>query len=458
MIISIAGGGSTFTAGIVKSIALRRDELEVDEIRLYDINKERQDKIGVLVDWILHEELKTDIRLVVTNDKEEAYTNADFIFAQMRVGGYAMREQDEKIPLKHGCVGQETCGCGGLAYGMRTIFPMIDLIDDAEKYANKNYWILNYSNPAAIVSEACRKLRPNARIINICDMPIAIIDVVAAALEIKDKENIEYDYFGLNHFGWFTSLEYKGENIFPKLYNYIMEHEILLPDAYVKDKAASLIKKNGEDDSKKNRHTKGSWYYVWKGVYEIMQNFPESLPNTYLNYYYQSKEFVAHSDAEHTRANEVMETREKNLFDGIQRYIDTGEVDESVFYAGSHGDWIADLAIALKNNTKARFLVITENRGAIPNMPYDAMVEVPAYIGNKGPEVIAQGNIPLFEQGLMMQQLNSEKLLVEGCVEGSYEKVLKSFMLNKTVPSMNVAKAVLDDMIEANKGFWPELK
>ena len=82
-------------------------------------------------------------------------------------------------------------------------------------------------------------------------------------------------------------------------------------------------------------------------------------------------------------------------------------------------------------------------------MPYDAMVELPAYIGKNGPEVIARDNIPLFQQGLMMQQLNSEKLLVEGCVEGSYE--------NKTVPSMSVAKAILDDMIEANKGYWPEL-
>ena len=135
MIISIVGGGSTFTAGIVKSIALRKDELEVEEIRLFDINKERQDKIGVLVDWILHEELKTDIRLTITYDKEEAYKDADFVFAQMRVGGYAMRESDEKIPLRHGCVGQETCGCGGLAYGMRTIFPMVELIDDVEKYA-----------------------------------------------------------------------------------------------------------------------------------------------------------------------------------------------------------------------------------------------------------------------------------------------------------------------------------
>ena len=184
MIITLCGGGSTFTPGIVKSIALRKDELDVDEIRLYDINEERQRKIGVLVDWILHEDLGLDIKLTVTTDKETAFTDASFVFAQMRVGGYAMREQDEKIPLRHGCVGQETCGCGGLAYGMRTIFPMVELIDDVEKYAKKDYWILNYSNPAAIVSEGCRVLRPNARIINICDMPIAIIDVFCAALDI----------------------------------------------------------------------------------------------------------------------------------------------------------------------------------------------------------------------------------------------------------------------------------
>ena len=332
-----------------------------------------------------------------------------------------------------------------------TVFPMIKLIDDVEKYAKKDYWILNYSNPAAIVSEACRKLRPKARIINICDMPIAIIDVVAAAMGIQNKKEIVYDYFGLNHFGWFTSIQYRGEDLMPKLRAYIKEKQILLPESYLKGMGALT------SSASQNRHTKGSWYYVWKGEYEIMENFPEYLPNTYLNYYLQAKEFVEHSDPNHTRANEVEETREKNLFDGIDHYLKTGEVDANTFYAGSHGDWIADLSAALKNDTKARFLIITENRGAIPNMPYDAMVELPAYIGKNGPEVIARDNIPLFQQGLMMQQLNSEKLLVEGCVEGSYEKVLQAFTLNKTVPSMNVAKAILDDMIEANKGYWPEL-
>lgn len=452
MIITLAGGGSTFTPGIVKSIALRREELEVTEVRLFDIDKERQDKVAVVVDWILHEELKCDISLTVTTDPETAYRDASFVFAQMRVGKYAMREQDEKISLRHGCVGQETCGCGGMAYGMRTIFPMIKLIDDVEKYAKPDHWILNYSNPASIVSEACRRLRPNARIINICDMPIAIIDMAAAALGIKNKKEIVYDYYGLNHFGWFTSIEHNGKDILPALREYIMKNEIFMPEAFLQANKSAL------PDNKVNRHAKGSWYYVWKGVYEIMQNFPETLPNTYLNYYLQQKEFVEHSDPTHTRANEVMESREKKLFEGVDRYLKTGELDENAFYAGSHGDWIADLAIALKNDTKARFLVITENRGALPNMPYDAMVEVPAYVGKNGPEVITQGPVPLFQQGLMMQQLNCEKLLVEGCIEGSYEKVLQAFTLNKTVPSMKVAKEVLDDMIEANKGYWPELK
>ena len=447
--IVICGGGSTYTAGIVKDLIDQKDELGIRELWLYDIDKERQDTVAVVVKAVI-DDLAPEIPLHVTVDPKEAFTDANFVMAQMRVGGLKMRIQDEQISLRHGVVGQETCGAGGMAYGMRTIFPMCELVDFCEEYACKDYWIVNYSNPAAIVAKATFRLRPKARILNICDMPVAIERNMAEILEC-DRHDLEVDYFGLNHFGWFTSIQYHGEDLMPKLRAYIKENQILLPESYLKGMGALT------SSASQNRHTKGSWYYVWKGEYEIMENFPEYLPNTYLNYYLQAKEFVEHSDPNHTRANEVEETREKNLFDGIDHYLKTGEVDANTFYAGSHGDWIADLSAALKNDTKARFLIITENRGAIPNMPYDAMVELPAYIGKNGPEVIARDNIPLFQQGLMMQQLNSEKLLVEGCVEGSYEKVLQAFTLNKTVPSMNVAKAILDDMIEANKGYWPEL-
>ena len=139
-------------------------------------------------------------------------------------------------------------------------------------------------------------LRPNARIINICDMPIAIIDVVCAALDI-DKKDVEYDYFGLNHFGWFTSIRHKGEEVLRSCASTSREHQILLPDSYLKGMGSLMAKKPEEatdEHPEQNRHTKGSWYYVWKGEYEIMECFPEYPPNTYLNYYLQQKEFVEH--------------------------------------------------------------------------------------------------------------------------------------------------------------------
>ena len=439
MVITIAGGGSTFTAGIVKSIALRREELEVDEIRLFDINKERQDKVAVVVDWVLHKELNTDIKLVVTTDVQQAYTDASFVFAQMRVGGYAMREQDEKIPLRHGCVGQETCGCGGMAYGMRTIFPMIKLIDDVEKYAKKDYWILNYSNPAAIVSEACRKLRPKARIINICDMPIAIIDVVAAAMGIQNKKEIVYDYFGLNHFGWWTSITDKaGNDLMPALKRHVAEQGYSSPKEDFQHKAPS-------------------WIETFKKVKDVFALDPTTLPNTYLKYYLYPDYEVAHSDPEFTRANEVMAGREKEVFDMAKDIVARRSAKAAHFHAGAHATFIVDLACAIAFNTQERMLLIVENNGAIANFDETAMVEVPCLVGVNGPEPLAMGKIPSFQKGLMEQQVAVEKLVVDAWIEGSYQKLWQAIALSKTVPSASVAKAILDELIVANEGYWPAL-
>ena len=432
----IVGGGSSHTPGIIQSLIANLDRFPLKKLVLYDIDPDRLELVDTLCGSLIAK-LDPECVYFTTTDPEKAYTDIDFAFAQIRQGGMEMREKDEKISLEFGVVGQETCGPGGMAYGLRSIPGVFQVIDDVRKYAPEA-WIINYSNPAAIVAEATRRKYNNYKILNICDMPVAIMLSFAKMLGLEKYNDVDPVYFGLNHFGWWTHLYDKsGVDRMPELKEKIMKFGL----------AASHDK----------HHSDPSWRHTWENFKEILTDFPEYLPNTYLNYYLQAKEFVEHSDPNHTRANEVEETREKNLFDGIDHYLKTGEVDANTFYAGSHGDWIADLSAALKNDTKARFLIITENRGAIPNMPYDAMVELPAYIGKNGPEVIARDNIPLFQQGLMMQQLNSEKLLVEGCVEGSYEKVLQAFTLNKTVPSMNVAKAILDDMIEANKGYWPEL-
>ena len=434
----IVGGGSTYTPGIVKSLLDKKDSFKLSELRLYDNLKERQDKVGVLVQKVI-EMFDPDLKLVLTTDPKEAFEDADFIFAQMRVGLYHMRELDEKIPLKYDVVGQETCGPGGLAYGLRTIYPMVDIIDYCEQYASKDYWIVNYSNPAAIVAKAMHRLRPHARILNICDMPVAIMRNMANILDC-DRHDIVPDYFGLNHFGWFTKIRVGDTDRTEELKAYVKEHGYMPPD-----------------ERSEVRHNDASWKHTFDNAKNLLRMFPDYLPNTYMQYYLLGDEVVESSNPNHTRANEVMEGREKRIFDAVADYRAGKEVDLTKFFGGVHGEFIVDVAMSLAFDLRKRYLVMVENRGAIENLPDDAMVEIPAYITDRGAEPVRVGEIPTFYKGLIEQQEAVEKLVVEAAIEHSYEKALMAFTLSKTVPSLLVAKKILDDMIEANKEFWPEL-
>ncbi|UKE84608.1 6-phospho-alpha-glucosidase [Pectobacterium colocasium] len=438
-ILTIAGGGSTYTPGIVKSLMVRLADFPLAEIRLYDIDGPRQDIIAPVVEKVIRDH-SDSIIFTVTTDAETAFNGAHFVFAQMRVGQYKMREQDEKIPLRHGVVGQETCGPGGLAYGLRTILPMAELIDLVERYAHKEAWIVNYSNPAAIVAEGVRRLRPHARVLNICDMPVAAMRNIAAVLGV-DRHDITVDYFGLNHFGWFTRVLVDGVDRMPELREHIARYGLLTADAADTDP----------------QHADPSWVKTWRNIKPVMDHFPEFVPNPYLQYYLMPNQIVEHQDPDYTRANEVMDGREKKLFAAAASYKETGILPDA-FHVGVHGSFIVDVACSLAFDLRQRHLVIVENKGAIANLPYDAMVEVPAYITAQGPEPVRMGNVPPFHRALLEQQLASEQLLVEATLEGSYEKALQAFTLNRTVPTMQHAKAILDEMIEANQDYWPQLK
>ena len=158
--IVVAGGGSTFTPGIILMLLDNLDKLPIRKIKFYDNDADRQSIIAGACEIIIKERAP-EIEFYATTDPKEAFTDVDFVMAHIRVGKYAMRELDEKIPLKYDVVGQETCGPGGIAYGMRSIGGVIEILDYMEKYS-PDAWMLNYSNPAAIVAEATRRLRPNS--------------------------------------------------------------------------------------------------------------------------------------------------------------------------------------------------------------------------------------------------------------------------------------------------------
>ncbi len=185
---------------------------------------------------------------------------------------------------------------------------------------------------------------------------------------------------------------------------------------------------------------------------------PSTVPNTYLKYYLYPDYEVAHSNKEYTRANEVMAGREKFIFGECRDIIEKGSAEETKLTIDEHASYIVDLAKAIAFNTKERMLMIVENNGAIINFDPTAMVEVPCIVGSKGPEKLVVGEIPRFQKSLMEQQVGVEKLVVEAFEEGSYQKLWQAITLSKTVPSAKVAKDILDDLIEVNKAFWPELK
>ena len=434
--IVIVGGGSTWTPGILKALTKHKEKLPLKKVTLYDIDKERQETIGEF-GIVLFKEEYPEVEFSYTTDKKNAYTDVDFVFCQMRTGGYPMREKDEHIPLSMGVIGQETCGPGGFAYGIRSIKDMVEMVKDVREYSPEA-WILNYTNPAALVAYALKKVFPDdKKIINICDQPVNLLRSYGRLLG-RSYENWEPVYFGLNHFGWFKNIyDENGNDIVPEIKKITSEKGFLPADAEQRDQ---------------------SWLDTYAMVEDMLKDFPDYLPNTYLQYYLYPEYKLKKLDPDYTRANEVMDGREKRVFAECRRIAENGTAkDSSVVHNDAHGDMIIEVAESIAHNRHRYFIVMVENNGLIENLPDDAVVEVTATLGINGPRPYGVGKIETFYKGLIENQYAYERLTVEACLEGSYTKALQALTLNRTVVDAKKARKVLDALIEANKGYWPEL-
>lgn len=433
----IVGGGSTFTLGMITSLVAEKEKFPLKKITFYDNDEKRQEKMAKATEIILKEQYSELESFTFTTNKALAFKDIDVAFIQIRTGGLSMRELDEQIPLKHGAIGQETCGAGGMAYGMRSIKDMIELVYDIRSYS-ENAWILNYTNPAAIVAEALKRKFPNDnKILNICDMPIAIMLSYADLLG-KDLWELVPEYFGLNHFGWFTAIyDKQGNDLTQQIKDKIM-HEGFVP----------TDKEIANDES---------WKQTFKQARQMLVDFPEFLPNTYLQYYLYPDDLVKKETVDNTRARQVINGREKRVHALCDQIISQQTATDVDLEVDIHGVYMIKAAASLVYNLNDNYIVIVKNDGIISNIPNDAMVEVPAVLTANGPKAFAVGEIPTFYKGLIENQYAYEKLVVDAYFEKSYNKALQALTLNRTIVHASKAKDILDDLIKANKAYWPEL-
>ncbi len=458
----ICGGGSTYTPDMLELLCIIRKSFPLKKVVLYDNSEERQRIVGEF-GKVLFAEYCEDVEFGYTTSKEEAFQDIDFAFVQIRAGGMQLRNEDEKIPYRYGCIGQETCGAGGLSYGLRSVPQMIELIEDIRAFS-KDCWIINYSNPAAIVAEAVKRVFPDdKKIINICDMPTSVLDRYLPLIGKKRCE-IQPIYFGLNHFGWFTKLLDKktGEDLLPQLLNTIQtDYERLH-----KEFEAEI---QGESDH---------WGITFLNHLEMIHDFPYSLPNTYNLYYLYPNKSYGHYRADHTRYDEVVNGREKNVFSFCKEIADLGRMKgtkfdiskkidpstevvadmtvDSMAYNDVHAAYLVELVLSIINNAHEFALVMVKNDGICPNLDPEMMLEVTCLAGSQEIMPLSYGPVPQFEKGLLENQFACEKLLVDAIFEKDDLKLLQAFTENRIVRDAETAKQIIADFKKANEGYWPK--
>jgi len=417
---AIIGAGSTYTPELIEGFIERNDNLMFNNIVLMDINAESLELVGGLAKRQL-EKSGYNGEITLTTDKNLALDGTSFVFAQVRPGGMEGRIRDEKIPLKYGLLGQETTGAGGFMQAMRTVPVIMDLVADMKRLSADNAWLINFSNPSGIIAEAVLNLT-DANMIGLCNCAINMVKGIADVLETKD---FDYEYIGLNHLSWITSVVKHGEseNLVSKLAG--------IADTAMKNNPVASI-----DPA-------------------LMRAIPY-VPSSYLNYYYARSEQIQKClDAEKTRGEICLEIESKLR----EQYSNPNLKEKPAELAQRGGALYATVAVSAAQSIacdkKDLHVVASKNNGAIPFMDDDDVVEVLCRLGSKGiePQRVSQYNE--YIKGLMRAVKAYEKLTVKAAMEGNRDTALEALMAHPLVGDVEKAVPMLEEMLEANKEYVP---
>ncbi len=436
--ITILGGGSAYTPGLIEALMRLKERVPVDRLVLMDVDKRKLDIVGALVQAMVSRK-SPGTTVALTTDRRESLAGADFVLCQIRVGGLAARRLDERIPMKYGVIGQETTGPGGFAMALRTIPVMVDVARDMEELC-PDAWLINYTNPTGMV-EGGIKARSNIRVLSICDIPAAILYLVAHVQKLP-VNSLRLDYVGLNHLGWVRRIFHGGTDILPRLLS-MAKFLNAIPQQLIPSSIIGVSQKDVNEILKVLRLAKVL------GV----------LPSPYLQYYYLTDEILKEqSRLSKTRAEEVMEIEEELL----SHYAAVSKGREVDLWKQRGGDWHADMMVsvlsAIANDTQEEFVVNVPNGNSVRGMDPGAIIEIPCKLGSQGATPLPLEQPEPWMLGLMQVVSQYERLTIEAALEGSQRKALLALITHPLVPSITTAERILNDYLKAHKEFLPQFK
>jgi 6-phospho-beta-glucosidase len=433
MKVAVLGGGGFRVPLVYGALADRAGLLGLEEVALYDVDEPRLARIAAVLEG-LEEERSTRVPFHTTTDLDEALEGAQFVFCAIRVGRLEGRVVDERVPLEESVVGQETTGPGGICFALRTVPVMVRLAEAVAERA-PGAWFVNFTNPAGLVTEAVREVL-GERAIGICDSPAGLCRRVAAALG-RRPDDLWFDYFGLNHLGWLRGV-YDGERD-------------LLPDLLA-------------DDERLLSFEEGELFGV-----EWLRSL-RMIPNEYLFFYYYASDTVGalqsglelraefllrqqrafYEDAPATPAaalaawRATRRERENAYFAEARTAVGLSEPELEREDAGGYEGQALALAEAILHNERRVLILNVANRSSLPFFDEDAVVEVPCVVTRSGAVPTAVGDVPAHARALLEAVKDVERTTIRAALSGSRELAVRALALHPLVPSVNVARRILD--------------
>jgi 6-phospho-beta-glucosidase len=417
MKLAVIGGGSTYTPELVAGLAREREQLDLTELVLHDIDPERREVVGGLAGRML-DAAGYDGRLTVTDELERALDGASFVLIQLRVGGQAARLTDETIPLACGCIGQETTGAGGLGKALRTVPVVLEIAERVRELAAGGAWIVDFTNPVGIVVRSL--LDAGHRAVGLCNVAIGQQRFVARMLGVE-PERVLVDQVGLNHLTWVRAVYVDGDDVLPEL----LAERV---DELAFDFPASLLERLG------------------------------AIPSYYLRYFYLHDQVLAEQLAGKPRAAEVAEI-EREL---LELYRDPALTTKPALLERRGGAYYSEaateLVASLATGNGDVQVVDVRNAGTLAGLADDDAVEVPARIAAAGPAPLPQAPLAPEFLGLVQHVAGYERIAAEAAVTGDRELVYKALLAHPLVGQAPLAERLTTELLTAGHEYLPQFE
>jgi 6-phospho-beta-glucosidase len=404
MKLAVIGAGSTYTPELVSHLS----RLDVDELALHDVDAERLEIVGALARRMLEREGFAG-GVVRTTDLDAALEDAAFVLVQIRVGGQQARLRDETVPLRCGCIGQETTGAGGFAKAMRTVPVVLELAERVAGRARPDAWIVDFTNPVGIVTRAL--LDAGHRAIGLCNVAITFQRLFARELDVAPAR-VFVDQIGLNHLTWIRAVQLDGRDVLPDL---LAEHG----DEIAAD---TEMPRSVLDDL---------------GV----------IPSYYLHYFYAHDRVLAEQQDGVPRAQTVAKI-EREL---LRMYRDPNLTEKPALLDQRGGAFYSEAAVglveSLASDDGAIHIVDTRNAGTLAGLADDDVVEVPARITSAGAAPIPQAPLAPELLGLVQHVAAYERLTAEAAVTRDTVTARKALLTHPLIGQVELVDGLLDSLV-----------